>query len=217
MQKSKILYRFMLTIAVGFIVYVITINFFVDPQAERFLSHKINLKHPLNKPVWLNVMYVHVVCASIAMAAGAVNFATKVQTHYRRAHRAIGYVYFGAILVVVLTSGYMAPYATGGKLNSVPLNLLSMLWTAMTVIAIVKIRRKQRIAHRNWMIRSYAFCYTNLCIHAITYVVHQGFGLSYTHSYTIGVYGAILFLLLAAEVVIRVVFGQSGKGRPMQP
>ncbi|SDX57460.1 DUF2306 domain-containing protein [Paenibacillus sp. CF384] len=212
MQKSNILYRCMLVIAIGFIVYVISDNFILDPQAENFLSHKINLKHPLNKPVWLNVMYVHVVCACIAIVAGAVNFAPKVQNHYRRVHRVIGYVYFGAILVVVLTSGYMAPYATGGKLNSVPFNLVSILWSAMTLIAIVKIRRKQRIAHRNWMVRSYAFCYMNLCIHAITYVAYQGFGLSYTHSYTVGVYGAILFLLLAAEFVIRVVYGRRSKG-----
>ncbi|MCY8615793.1 DUF2306 domain-containing protein, partial [Bacillus haynesii] len=56
--------------------------------------------------------------------------------------------------------------------------------------------------HRNWMIRSYLFCFTNLFIHFITFVSRSGFGLPYDISYTIGVYGAIALNVAAAECVI---------------
>nr|WP_308637203.1 DUF2306 domain-containing protein [Paenibacillus silvisoli] len=203
MSKTKLLYWCMLAIAAGFMLNAIYANFVHDPQAERFLSHKIDLKRPLDKPAWLNVMYIHVGFACVATAAGAVNFAAKVRNRFRKLHRQLGYVYFVSVFAVALTSGYMAPYATGGKLTSVPFNLLNIIWVAFTVISIMKIRKKQLIAHRDWMVRSYAFCFTNLGIHLITKIAHQGAGLDYTRSYSIGVYGAIALLLLAGELVVR--------------
>ncbi|RAP73508.1 DUF2306 domain-containing protein [Paenibacillus montanisoli] len=198
----------MLAVAAGFMLHAIYANFLYDPQADRFLSQKIDLKRQFNKPVWLNVMYMHIGFACIATVAGTVNFASKVRNKYRRLHRVLGYVYVAAVVAVCLTSGYMAPYATGGKVTSVPFNLLNILWVGLSVISIAKIRKKQRIAHRNWMVRSYAFCFTNMCIHLITALVHQGFGASYTLSYTIGVYGAIAFLLLAGELIVRMLNGR---------
>jgi uncharacterized membrane protein YozB (DUF420 family) len=110
-----------------------------------------------------------------------------------------GYAYVVSVVVVV-TSGYMAPYATGGKPNSMAFNLM---WPAMTIAAIVRIKKKRVDKHRKWMIRSYAFCFTNMFIHAITFVVHEGLNMEYPASYTVGVYGSIVLLLLLAEIVIR--------------
>ncbi|GLI04485.1 hypothetical protein YDYSG_05150 [Paenibacillus tyrfis] len=60
------------------------------------------------------------------------------------------------------------------------------------------------------MIRSYAFCFTNMFIHLITFLFHQGFGLVYATSYTIGVYGSIVLLLVIPDVIIRM-NGSSGE------
>nr|WP_249651472.1 DUF2306 domain-containing protein [Lysinibacillus sp. D4B3_S18] len=59
-----------------------------------------------------------------------------------------------------------------------------MYWPAATVISVIKARRNQFIKHRNWMIRSYLFCFTNMWIHLITFVCHKGLGLIYDISYT---------------------------------
>ncbi|MDR6551706.1 putative membrane protein [Paenibacillus qinlingensis] len=189
-----------------FIVYVLYANFIHDPQASNFLSHKTALKRALNTAVWLKVMNVHIIFACTAMIAGAVNFSSSIMKRHRKFHRVNGYFYLVSVLIVDLTSGYMAPYATGGKASSMGFNLMNIVWLVMTIIAIVKIRKKQVNQHRKWMTRSYAFVFTNLTIHALTWLLHQGFGLAYITSYTISVYGSILCLMLAAELVIRIVF-----------
>lgn len=199
MLKSKSLYRILLAIIICFIIYVTYMNFIYDPQAVDFLNHKSNKK--VNVPAWLNVMYIHVVFACLAMVSGVVNFSNKILRTYRRLHRINGYFYLIAVLIVVVTSGYMAPYATGGKAVSMAFNLLNIVWPIMTITAIVKIRKKQVHAHRRWMTRSYAFIFTNMVIHMITYVLHDGIGIAYDVSYTIGVYGSLLLLPLAAEIV----------------
>ncbi|GAB6928210.1 hypothetical protein JCM10914A_21930 [Paenibacillus sp. JCM 10914] len=198
-MNSRRLYYAMLAVMAGFVLYVLFANFIYDPGASEFLSHKENQKRTVPVAAWQSVMYVHVVFACIAMVGGAVNFSGQVLRRYRRAHRINGYIYVASVMVVVLTSGYMAPYATGGKWTSIPFNLLNIIWPVMTVIAILKIRKKQIDKHRKWMVRSYVFCFTNLMIHLFTTLFYHGMGLTYPTSYAIGVYCAIASLFLIAE------------------
>lgn len=208
MKKRKSLYGLLAGVSILFILYALVKNYLIDPEAAAFLSHKTGLKRELNPPVWLNVMYVHVAFACIAMAAGLINFSNRIREQSRQFHRINGYVYLVSVLLVVLTSGYMAPYATGGKISSMGFNALNIIWPIITIVALVQIKKKRIARHRNWMIRSYAFCFTNMSIHLITTLFHQGFGFVYATSYTIGVYGSLVLLLAIPNVIIRMI-GQS--------
>lgn len=203
MKEWKISYGLLACISILFILYALVANFIIDPGAKAFLSHKIGLKRELNLPVWINVMHVHVAFACIAMATGLLNFSNRVFEKSRKLHRINGYSYLVSVLLVVITSGYMAPYATGGKISSMGFNALNLIWLFITIMALVQIKKKRIIRHRNWMIRSYAFCFTNMTIHLITSLFYQGFGLIYATSYTIGVYGSIVLLLIIPNIIIR--------------
>ena len=204
MKKRGTLYGWLACVSILFIVYALVKNYWLDPQASEFLSHKTGLKRELQLPIWLNVMYVHVAFACLAMASGLVNFSNRIFEKSRRFHRINGYVYIVSVVLVVLTSGYMAPYATGGKISSMGFNALNIIWLFITITALIQIKRKRMIQHRNWMIRSYAFCFTNMLIHLITSLFYQGFGFIYATSYTIGIYGSIALLLAIPEIIIRV-------------
>lgn len=203
MSKLKRSTWSLLAVIAGYIMYVLYINYIHDPQAAEFLSHKSNAARPIHAPVWLPVMKVHVAFACLAILSGAVNFLPTLLRKYRLFHRINGYAYVISVFAVVLTSGYMAPYATGGKPASIAFNLLNMIWMFITVVAIVKIKKKQMSRHRAWMIRSYAFCFTNMTIHLLTFALHDGLGLPYPASYTAGVYASILLLFGLAEIVLR--------------
>ncbi|WII37729.1 DUF2306 domain-containing protein [Paenibacillus thiaminolyticus] len=203
MTKRKFYTWSLLAVLSGYIMYVLYINYLHDPQAAAFLSRKSNAARPINTQVWLLVMKVHVAFACLAILAGAVNFIHTLLRKYRLFHRINGYLYVISVFAVVLTSGYMAPYATGGKPASIAFNLLNMIWMFITVVAIVNIKKKRMIRHRAWMIRSYAFCFTNLTIHFLTFALHEGMGLPYPASYTAAVYGTILLLFGLAEIIIR--------------
>lgn len=206
MKKRGTLYGWLACVSILFIVYALVKNYWIDPEALDFLSHKTGLKRELHLPIWLNVMYVHVAFACLAMASGLVNFSNRIFKKSRRFHRINGYVYIVSVVLVVLTSGYMAPYATGGKISSMGFNALNIIWLFITITALIQIKQKRMIQHRNWMIRSYAFCFTNMLIHLITSLLHQGFGLVYAASYTISIYGSIALLLVIPEFIIRMNF-----------
>ncbi|MGG1879013.1 DUF2306 domain-containing protein [Paenibacillus cisolokensis] len=206
MNRRKTLFRLLAGITIIFIFYSLVKNYVIDPSAAGFIGHKTGLRRTLNPPVWLNVMYVHVAFACVAMASGLLNFSNRLLEKSRRFHRINGYLYIVSVLIVVLTSGYMAPYATGGRVSSIGFNLLNMIWPFITIMALVQIKMKRMIRHRNWMIRSYAFCFTNMLIHLITTLLHYGIGLDYPLSYTISVYSSIALLLIIPEFVIRTIF-----------
>ncbi|MBW7473956.1 DUF2306 domain-containing protein [Paenibacillus oenotherae] len=204
MKKRNIPYGVLACISIVFILYALVNNYIIDPGAEKFLSQKTGLSRQLKLPIWLNVMYIHVAFACIAMAAGLLNFSKVLFEKSRKFHRINGYIYLISVLAVVLTSGYMAPYATGGKISSMGFNALNMIWLFITVTALVQIKKKRVSRHRSWMMRSYAFCFTNMLIHLTAFLCHNGFGYEYAVSYTIGIYSSIALLLVIPEVIIRI-------------
>jgi hypothetical protein len=192
----------MVVVVIAFIRTILN-RYVWDPGAAGFLSHKLDLKRTVDVPVWLTVLDVHIAFASIALLAGALNIANWVLRHYRNIHRVVGYAYLFSVLAVVLTSGYMAPYATGGRTVSMIFNLWNLAWLAVTLTAFVFVKRKRFDQHRNWMIRSYAFCFTNLSIHLLLTLLSGVLGLEYDTAYTCSVIGTLVLLPLAAEAVIR--------------
>ncbi len=205
MRNHNRLYFLLAVLTVCFIAYALIKNYLIDPGADSFLSQKNGLKRELNLPVWLNVMYIHVAFACLAMATGLLNFSATLYKKSRKLHRSFGYAYILSVMLVVLSSGYMAPYATGGKISSIGFNLINIIWPAITLVAFIQIKKKQIIRHRNWMIRSYAFCFTNMLIHLIALLFENLLGFSYTASYTAGIYGSLALLLLIPEVLLRTI------------
>lgn len=203
MTKAKLFYALLITAITGFIMYIVYTQTVSDPEASVFLGYKTAIHHPLDVAIWLPVMRIHALLACIAMISGAVNFASRIRRKYRKFHRLNGYVYLASVMIVGLTSGYMAPYATGGRAVSIAFNILTMLWPAFTVIAVIQIRKKQMNSHRKWMVRSYAFCFTNLSVHLLTFIIRSAAGSSYSASYSISVYITIPVLYILAEIVIR--------------
>ncbi|KAF9122160.1 hypothetical protein BGX30_002186 [Mortierella sp. GBA39] len=214
MSKSKRYYALMLIVVIAFILYVAYVQIIQDPQASAFLGFKTDLNHPLNPKLWLIVMRIHAGLACLAMICGAVNFADRIRIRHVKFHRFNGYLYVICVMLVGLTSGYMAPVATGGRSVSIAFNLLTMLWPAFTVIAVIQIRKKQMASHRKWMVRSYAFCFTNLVVHVLTCTIRTLAGSPYPVSYRISVFITIPLLLLIAELVIRTAWpGPAGPRR----
>lgn len=201
MSRRQIFYT-VASICALYILYVLVSNYVLDPHAEAFLRHKANLVRPEPR-FWLQVMYIHVGMACVAMATGFLNLMTGIHARYRKFHRVNGYVYVLAVLVVVITSGYMAPYATGGKIGSMGFNLLNMLWLAVTTTGVVHILRKRISLHRRWMMRSYAFCFTNLLIHLFTFVLNRIIGIDYVTGYLLALYVSIALILIVPEVIFR--------------
>ncbi|HMO81266.1 MAG TPA: DUF2306 domain-containing protein [Pyrinomonadaceae bacterium] len=106
---------------------------------------------------WVNrwPLLVHVICGSIALFAGPVQFIALIRNRYLRVHRAIGAMYVGSVMIGSLSGYYLAFNSVVGPLLGYSLVVLSTAWLATTLVALACILQYRIAEHRLWMTRSY--------------------------------------------------------------
>ncbi len=106
-----------------------------------------------------SVFLAHVVAASIALAAGGLQFFPRLRTRRPGLHRWTGRLYGVAVLVGGAAGAALAFDAEGGPIAGWGFGLLAALWLICTGRA-VQLAMTGRIAeHRVWMIRSFALAF----------------------------------------------------------
>ena len=102
-------------------------------------------------------MFVHIAAGALALIAGAVQFCLAFAQRTSTAHRWIGRVYHGAVLVscvaslLILRNGSVA-----GPMWVALLVTLAVCTLVFTTCGLVEARRRRWLHHSAWMLRSYA-------------------------------------------------------------
>jgi hypothetical protein len=106
---------------------------------------------------WRIAFYVHVFSSLLVLFAGFSQFSKKLLKKKPKLHRSLGYVYVINILMITGPAGLlMSFYANGGISSRIGFVLLSVLWIGFTAMALYKAIKKDFVAHRIYMIRSFA-------------------------------------------------------------
>jgi uncharacterized membrane protein len=98
--------------------------------------------------------YFHLVTAIAPLVLGPFQFWTWLRTNHTTLHRTIGKIYIIGALLGGLTAFYLG-LTIDLEGSIVSLLLLSTTWLFMTICAWISIKRRNIIAHRLFMIRSY--------------------------------------------------------------
>lgn len=109
------------------------------------------LLHP-----WLAI---HVAAAATALLVAPTQFLAGIRTRYRSFHRWVGRGYALACCVGGVAGFVLALGASTGPVSTAGFGLLALLWVATTAFAWSCARRRDFVAHRAWMIRSFALTF----------------------------------------------------------
>jgi hypothetical protein len=101
-------------------------------------------------------LVAHATFASIALLAGPWQFLPSLRRRWPVAHRWTGRVYCGAVVFGWVASLPVAAHANTGAIASAGFLTLGVFWIATTVAGYLTIRSGKILAHRDWMVRSYA-------------------------------------------------------------
>ncbi len=152
---------------------------------------------------WRIAFFIHVYASMWVLFAGFTQFSKKLLKQQPRLHRALGYIYVTDVLLITGPAGLlMGFYANGGLPSRIAFVTLALLWIFCTAMALVKARKKDFKAHRQYMIRSYALTLSALTLRAWKYAITNSFELP-----PMDVYRAVAWLgwvpnLLFAEWLI---------------
>ena len=132
-------------------------------------------------------IFVHALCAAIALAVGPFQLDRRSLAPNRRPlHRTLGKVYVIAALIGAGIGGaYMSVYSHGGIVTHLGFGILATLTFSTTAMAYIEIRRRRVREHREWMIRSFALLFAAVTLRLelpLLIVMHAG---AFTPAYQI--------------------------------
>lgn len=159
------------------------------PLLANFVTHRLALS-------------IHAVFASIALLVGPWQFLPGIRARHLALHRVLGRIYAVAILIAWLASIPIGLHAQTGAVASAGFLTLGLCWIVATGGAVFKVLHGDVLAHRRWMIRSYA-----LTAAAITLRLYLGLAtathLPFDTAYPIIAWLCWLPNLAVAEILVR--------------
>lgn len=142
-----------------------------------YLSWKWNIDFLLTKQMIIHLdhyrlaFYAHIISSLIVLFSGAFLFSSFVLKRFPKVHRNMGKLYVALLLLISAPSGLiMAYYANGGIWVKVSFMILTPLWWWFTYKGYTTIRDKKVVAHRRWMIRSYALTLSAISLRAYQFL-----------------------------------------------
>ena len=133
------------------------IYFLIDRNFGLLLSKSQEL---LNDQIWNLSFYGHIVFGGIALLIGWTQFSSKLRKTRFVLHRTIGKSYVLSVLMSGICGIYIAQFATGGINNVIGFTLSGIVWLITTILAYKAIRNGEIEALQNYMIYSYAVCFS---------------------------------------------------------
>jgi uncharacterized membrane protein len=171
---AKISWSIMLLLAMLISTYAISYLIFDD-----FSSSALKLK--LQSTPW--AMFAHLGGGAIALLTGPFQVSATLRDRFRAFHRNLGRIY----LVAVMTSGsaglYLANFSDGGVIAHVGFAGLSVVWLISGCMAYFRIRQRDIVSHRRWMIRNFSLTLAAITLRVWLPILQGGFGLSFEDAY----------------------------------
>lgn len=151
----------------------------------------------------LTILRVHIAAGIVAVLAGPLQFVSGFRNKFRTVHRTLGKIYIVAVLISALLSLAVATTALGGLITQAGFSVLALCWAATTIMAYVKIRKRDIADHQRWMIRSFALSLAFVMLRIIFGTLQFGIGLDQVTSFQIVAWACWIPNLLIAELMLR--------------
>jgi uncharacterized membrane protein len=101
-------------------------------------------------------LVLHIAGGIMALTVGVVQLWLGLTNRVARLHRALGKLYVGTILLGSIGGFYLALTISGNPPYASGLFMLCVAWVITTSMAVLAIRRRNVLQHREWMMRGYA-------------------------------------------------------------
>jgi uncharacterized membrane protein YozB (DUF420 family) len=125
----------------------------LDPAKARTLA-------PTGIPYYYPMLVTHIFLGSIALLAGCLQLWPWLRQRNPVVHRWSGRVYMFSSVAAGLAVLTIAPVTALGTNQRVANTMLALLWIGTTVAGYRMARKRRYAEHREWMIRSFALCFS---------------------------------------------------------
>ncbi|MEI9944087.1 MAG: DUF2306 domain-containing protein [Chitinophagaceae bacterium] len=141
--------------------------------------------------------YIHIFAGSVCILTALIQFSRYVLKKTKAIHRWSGKLYVAVVLFLGAPTGlYMSFFAKGSFWERALFMFMASFWFITTLYGLTTIHKKNVLAHKIWMMRSYAMAMTAVTFrvyHIVFYLLDWGHLENYELSLWISVIGNMLF------------------------
>ena len=150
---------------------ILTLSVFLFYITSEYLSFRPDVNFLLVKEsvvfdaVWRPTFYIHVISGMAVILVGPIQFLPQIRQKSIKLHKLLGKIFaYGILLFAAPTGIIMAFYAEGGTSSTIAFLVMGGLWFTTTIMAIIKVKKKNISGHQKWMYRSFALSFASVTL-----------------------------------------------------
>lgn len=187
------------TILFSFLLVKNTIPYFGFSQHFAFIQERIIL---FKIPFYAFCFYAHIAAGMFCILSALLQFSTSIIKKRTSIHIWSGRIYVLVVLLIGAPTGmYMSFFAKGGVAERALFMFMALVWFYSTARGLETILKKNVLAHKQWMIRSYAMAMTAVTFR-IYHILFFTLGWDHLSNYEISLWISVLGNILFAEYFI---------------
>jgi hypothetical protein len=176
-----------------------TLPYFSFGRDFSFITERSSL---FDKTVYNASFYIHIAAGAICLVAALIQFSRYILKKSKAIHRWSGKVYVLVVLVLGAPTGlYMSFFAKGSFWERLLFMFMAATWFITTLYGYTTIRKKNIVAHKVWMIRSYAMAMTAVTFR-IYHIIFYLLDWDHLENYELSLWISVLGNMLIAEWII---------------
>lgn len=177
-----------------------TIPYFTFDLNMPFLAERAVL---VEKAVWKICFYLHISAGALCITSSLIQFSSWIMRKRKKIHVISGKIYVFVVLLIGAPTGlYMTYFAKGGYAERAAFLAMAVFWFFTTYKGFVTAARdKNFVAHKHWMIRSYAMALTAVTFR-IYHILFDEVGMDKFDNYSVSLWISIIGNWLIAEFII---------------
>ena len=207
--KNFLILLFMLRILRDIIIYILlcVATFLMLKGIVRYYPLRDDigfLRFKLHNHVWKAAFYVHVFTIIPVLLAGFTQFSRYILKEHKALHRLMGRIYaYDVLLINAPAAMVLAVNANGLLPGRIAFVTLDCLWFLFTLKAVLAARKGNIVAHRRYMVRSYALTLSAVMLRGWKLIILIFVYIDPLHLYIIDAWMGFIPNLLFAEWLIR--------------
>lgn len=154
---------------------------------------------------YLPAYYAHVLVAAVILLVGFFQIHPTFGLRWRNTHRILGRVYVGGVLFLSAPGGLvMSLFINRGPVVQASFVLQCTLWFIFTWIAYIRVRHRDILSHRQWILRSFALTLAAITLRIYVFLGSWSFDLTQPTAYATIAWLSWVPSLLICEWYLRV-------------
>ncbi len=154
------------------------------------------------KPIYNWSFYIHIFAGMFCIGAALLQFSSQILKKRKKIHIWSGRVYVIVVLLLGAPTGlYMSFFAKGSFAERGLFMFMAISWFFFTLKGFTTILNKQVLAHKIWMMRSYAMALTAVTFR-VYYIILYLYDVPLTLNYEVSLWISVVGNLMVAEYLI---------------